>query len=114
MNEIKTEVFSQTDVSGYVKKKELRRKIRYMITLEKLKIYEKYAGDDDHFARIGNHKESELFNGNSDWYEINNFKQDIHLITKNLASEKYKQKVIEKLKLICDEQTFNIFAKSIL
>ncbi|WP_367752669.1 hypothetical protein [Flavobacterium sp. WC2430] len=85
-----------------------------MITLEKLKIYDKYAGDEDYLARLGSQKELELFKQNSDWFEINNFKQDMHLISQNLTSEKYIESVIGRMKILCDNQTFDIITKSIL
>ncbi|UOK41626.1 MULTISPECIES: hypothetical protein [Flavobacterium] len=84
-----------------------------MITLEKLEIYDKYAGDEDHLARVGSEKELELFRQNLDWYEINNFKQDIYLISQHLVSEKYKETAIKRIKTLCDNQTFDILTQSI-
>lgn len=84
-----------------------------MITIEKLKVYEKYYGDEDHLARIALENEQELFEKNSDWFEIMNFKQDITIISQNLASEEYRKSSIERMKKLCDNEAFQILTKSI-
>ncbi len=85
-----------------------------MITIQKLKVYEKYSGDEDQLARIALETERELFEKNSDWFEIMNFKQDIFIITQNLASDEYRKSSIERMKNLCDNETFEILTKSIL
>jgi hypothetical protein len=85
-----------------------------MITIQKLKVYEKYSGDEDQLARIALETERELFDKNSDWFEIMNFKQDIFIITQNLASDQYRKSSIERMKNLCDIDTFEILTKSIL
>lgn len=85
-----------------------------MITIEKLKVYEKYSGDEDRLARIALKTEQELFDKNSDWFEIMNFKQDITIISQNLASEQYRKSSIERMKNLCDSEAFEMLTKSIL
>ena len=85
-----------------------------MITIQKLKVYEKYSGDEDQLARISLETERDLFDKNSDWFEIMNFKQDITMISQNLASEEYRKSSIERMKNLCDTDTFEILTKSIL
>ena len=85
-----------------------------MITIQKLKVYEKYSGDEDQLVRIALETERELFDKNSDWFEMMNFKQDILIITQNLASDEYRKSSIERMKNLCDNETFEILTKSIL
>lgn len=85
-----------------------------MITIQKLKVYEKYSGDEDQLARIALETERELFDKNSDWFEIMNFKQDILIIIQNLASDEYRKSSIERMKNLCDNDTFEMLTKSIL
>ncbi|MQP23515.1 hypothetical protein GFJ94_00355 [Flavobacterium sp. LMO8] len=85
-----------------------------MITIEKLKVYEKYSGDEDRLARIALKTERELFDKNSDWFEIMNFKQDITIISQNLTSEQYRKSSIERMKKLCDNEAFEMLTKSFL
>ena len=85
-----------------------------MITIQKLEVYEKYSGDEDQLARISLETERELFDENSDWFEIMNFKQDIRMISQNLVSDEYRKSSIERMKKLCDNDTFEILTKSIL
>ena len=84
-----------------------------MITIQKLKVYEKYSGDEDHLVRMAIENERELFEKNSDWFEIMNFKQDISLISQNLASEEYRKSSIERMKNLCDNEAYEMLTKSI-
>lgn len=85
-----------------------------MITIQKLKVYEKYSGDEDHLTRMAIETELKLFDKNSDWFEIMNFKQDITMISQNLASEEYKKSSIERMKNLCDTEAFEMLTKSTL
>ena len=85
-----------------------------MITIQKLKVYEKYSGDEDQLARISLETERELFDKNSNWFEIMNIKQDITMISQNLASEEYRKSSIERMKNLCDTEAFEMLTKSIL
>jgi hypothetical protein len=72
-----------------------------MITRQKLEIYDRYHGDNDLFARIGEKKEKVLMR--EDWYIIENFIQDISLINKLLASEDFVKTVNSNLQRNCDD-----------
>ena len=72
-----------------------------MITQQKLEIYERYNGDNDLFARIGEKKEKELMR--DDWNLIENFIQDIGLINRLLASEDFIKAVNSNLQRNCDD-----------
>jgi hypothetical protein len=85
-----------------------------MITIQKLKVYEKYSGDEDHLTRMAIETELKLFDKNSDWFEIMNFKQDIIMISQNLPSEEYRKSSIERMKNLCDTEAFEMLTKSIL
>jgi len=84
-----------------------------MITIQKLKIYAAYSGDEDHLARVGKKLEKELFENNSDWFDIMNLYQDILLISKSLTSEHYKNAALEKMKNICDDESYKFLITKI-
>ncbi len=72
-----------------------------MINEEKIKIYKRYKGDIDGWARTSNKKEQMIME-DSDWYLIEAFIQDIKLVKKGLASSDYSNSVNEKLNSNCD------------
>jgi hypothetical protein len=74
-----------------------------MITIEKLKIYKHFQGDIDGWARIGT-KEQKSIIKKRDWFLIEGFIQDIHLIKKDLASEIFMKSIYENLKESCDNE----------
>ncbi len=67
-----------------------------MITLEKLKVYDKYAGDIDHLQRMNNDYDKKLMI-DDDWFLISEFIQDIGLIKRKLTSKEYEKNVSEKI-----------------
>jgi len=72
-----------------------------MITREKLKIFEKYLGDIDCWAR--NAKRSEISKiADEDWALIETLIQDIRLIKNNLTSTDYINRVKATLREKCD------------
>ena len=83
-----------------------------MITIEKLNIYNRYGGDVDCLQRGGNDHEKQLF-ANRDWSLINNFLQDIELISKKLTSEEYTKRTLEALEENCDKQSFKELTKKL-
>ncbi len=83
-----------------------------MITKEKLKIFEKYKGDNDAFARIGRDSEKNGFTDN-EWQLIDNIKQDIELINKGLSSNDYNSKTINQIKKSTDKSAFELLCKQI-
>jgi len=72
-----------------------------MITEEKIKIYTRYKGDIDGWARTSRKKEQNVME-DSDWYLIEALIQDIQLVKKGLASSVYSNNVNEKLTSNCD------------
>lgn len=83
-----------------------------MITAEKIKIFDRYAGNIDGFARFGRDHEKKVFNDN-EWSIIDNFYQDIELINKNLVALVYTEQTIVKLKDNCDRESFDLFTNRI-
>ncbi|MDB5112573.1 MAG: hypothetical protein JWR67_3687 [Mucilaginibacter sp.] len=58
-----------------------------MITLKKLKVFHKYRGDVDMWAR-SNRKSEEIIT-DTDWHLIDSFLQDFKLINNNSVSSEY-------------------------
>ncbi len=84
-----------------------------MITTEKLKIFDKYKGDIDAFARIGRETEKKDFTDN-DWQFIDSLKQDIELINKGLSSYDFSLKTINQIKNSTDKNAFDLLSKQIV
>lgn len=83
-----------------------------MITTEKIKIFNSYGGDSGGLARVGCNSEKKLFDHNN-WSVISNFYQDIELINNRLATQNNIEKTIAKLKVNCDNESFDLFTSSI-
>lgn len=84
-----------------------------MITSVKLKIYNKYSGNIDGWARVG--KKSELSKMNDDdWILIDELLQSLALVDQGLASESLKAKTIEKLNSHCDSEKTKQELKSLI
>lgn len=84
-----------------------------MITTEKLKIFDKYKGDIDAFARIGRETEKTVLTDN-DWQLIDSFKQNIELINKGLSSSDFNSKTIAQIKNNTDKNAFDTLSKQIV
>jgi len=78
-----------------------------MITLEKLRIFEKYDGDADGFARTGKKSEKEIFK-NQDWLLIDSMIQDLELIKNGLCSKNFESMTFEKLKNKFDSESIEL------
>jgi hypothetical protein len=83
-----------------------------MITIDKLKVYRKYSGDEDGLARIGRDNEKNLF-ANNDWGLITDYEQNIELIGKRLTSDEFKNKTIQELRNNSDSYSFIELTKPI-
>jgi hypothetical protein len=83
-----------------------------MITLEKLRIFDKYDGDVDQLARIGRNYEKSQFDKN-DWSIIDNICQNIELINKGLVAQNYLEKTLKSIKENCDQTSFDILTSKI-
>ena len=86
-------------------------KIKFIkITKEKLKIYTKYSGDADLFARVGQDYEKEIID-DTDWGTISGYLHSLELIRKGLTSAEFKDRTIRELKKVCDKQSFEDLTK---
>lgn len=68
-----------------------------MITLRKIKIFQKFDGNIDHFARSGR-TQDKLEISDKDWALIDSFLQDLELADKGLAADTYVKKLDERIK----------------
>jgi len=67
-----------------------------MITQGKIKIYKKYSGNIDSWARSGSKKEKLIMTDN-DWYIIDELIQDMSLAKKELASPTFTNDLNNRL-----------------
>ncbi len=84
-----------------------------MITIEKIKIYDKFGGDIDRFSRGGKNTSGQYSFSDNDWSLIGEIEQDIKLISDRLASKEYREKAIIKLNKNCDLETKDYFKSKI-
>jgi hypothetical protein len=82
------------------------------ITQEKLKIFKKYEGDEDRFARDGSRREKELFQL-EDWTLITDFQQRLEMIEKGLTSSDFEIKTLADLKSVSDPTAFDYLTKNL-
>jgi len=81
-----------------------------MITTEKLKIYEKYGGNDDRFARAST-KVLAILN-EREFYTIQRLISDLKLISNGVAAASYEAQVFEQINnLVDNEQTKEYLVK---
>ncbi len=79
-----------------------------MITQDKIKIYKRYNGDIDSWARNGSKKEKLVMN-HDDWYIIDGLIQDFSLVKNGLTSLTFNDNLHNKLKENCDnEETIQV------
>ena len=74
-----------------------------MITIDKIKIYKRFNGDVDGWARVGTKEEKSIIS-HIDWFLIEGFIQDINLVKKCLASDAFMNSINERLKENCDSE----------
>lgn len=79
-----------------------------MITAEKIKVFDRFGGDEDGLARVGSDHEKKIFEANDDWFQIINFYQDVTLINNQLASADYVKSAIEKMRRNCNDEAYKI------
>lgn len=75
-----------------------------MITEDKIKVYKRYDGDIDSWARSGSKKEK-LIMTDEDWYVIDGLIQDLTIVKKGLASSGFSENLNVKLKETCDNDS---------
>lgn len=79
-----------------------------MVTQDKIKIYKRYNGDIDSWARSGSKKEKLIMNDN-DWYIIEGLIQNLSLVKKGMASLIFSNDLNNKIKESCDsEETIQV------
>lgn len=69
-----------------------------MITHEKLRVFEKYRGDMDDWARLGTPEEKHLLK-DDDWYEISGVIRQLAILKLGLASTPHYAGIQELLSL---------------
>lgn len=74
-----------------------------MITQDKIKIYKRYKGDIDSWARSGSKKEKSIMEDN-DWYIIDDLIQDLYLVRKGLTSLAFSDDLNNKLVENCESE----------
>ena len=74
-----------------------------MITLEKLKIYNKYSGNIESWDRFGK-KKDKGFLEYEEWELIDELVQNIELVEKGLVSENFKFQTLNMLNDACDNE----------
>jgi len=72
-----------------------------MITEEKIKIFRRYRGDIDSWARSGSKVELSMMN-DDDWFMVNELVQDLILVKKGLTSIEFSQNLETRLRLCCN------------
>jgi hypothetical protein len=75
-----------------------------MLKIEHLRIYYRYDGDIDAWARSGSRHEKEIMTDEY-WSLIDNFQQDLELIRNGLASKKYESEVMDRLNKLANSET---------
>lgn len=83
-----------------------------MLTIKKIKIYNKYGGDIDNLVRIGKSTEKTLFNDN-EWSLVDEFEQDIKLISDRLVSRGFREQVLKNLIEKLDSEAKDYFTLKI-
>jgi hypothetical protein len=68
-----------------------------MISKYKLRIFKKYGGDIDMFARAGTKSDHKLIE-DPEWYTISSLIQNLQLIDKKLVSAEFEQKTLAEIK----------------
>ena len=78
-----------------------------MITSDKIKVYSKYNGDPDGFARTNRKKDIGVIE-EGDWKVIDSFIQDLGLIQRDLVSDEYKRNFEERFQRLTDQEKTRI------
>lgn len=82
-----------------------------MLTLEHLKIYYKYNGNEEYWDRWSSKKERSILS-DENWFLIDNFITEIKLINDNLTSKEFEEKVKTKLEECADVETREYLLKN--
>ncbi len=71
-----------------------------MITKDKVRLFDKYDGDIDSWARSGSKKEKAIMS-DGDWHVIEGFVHDLFLVQKGLTSPEFKNSLNGTLRENC-------------
>jgi len=82
------------------------------LTLEHLKVYKKYHGDVDIWARTG--KKSEAIMNHVLWSEVDALLGRLELMKNELTSESFNAETRERLLKLCDSQDTEKFLLSLV
>lgn len=77
------------------------------ITINKLRIFQRYNGDEDMFLRTGKENEKQLFCHN-EWHLIDNCLQSIAMIKIGLVTEQFAVATLRNLAEITDQSSFEM------
>lgn len=78
-----------------------------MITREKIKIYDKYAGELEGLELIGTAAENKAID-KKEWMLLDNLLHDIELINKQLTSESYTNKIYLEIEKIVEKDAVDL------
>lgn len=81
-----------------------------MITIEKIKIWEKFEGDIDGFSIVGSTEDKETIS-DSEWYEIDKFVQRLHSEYKALSSVDFNIETKRLMKLAVERDAIEYLQK---
>lgn len=86
-----------------------------IINIDRLRIYRHYGGDIDRLLKMGKKPDLDAFGSDLDeiWAEISSLSQDIELIEEGLVTKEYAEKIIEKIKSLCDQLALDELTKKI-
>lgn len=77
-----------------------------MITGEKLRIYEKFGGDSDGFARSATLSER-LAITDAEWHLIEEIRQSLFIVQSGLASREFEASVRARLHAVVEDEKVN-------
>src|SRR5688572_8719950 len=83
-----------------------------MITLKKLKVFNKYNGDEDSFARLGQRDKELITDG--EWSFLSNTMQSLDMVRKKVTSTEFAKKTLQELRNVCDPEVYQVLTKGII
>lgn len=74
-----------------------------MITIEKVRVYVKYSGQLDYWARMASEADLKILN-DEDWELIQGLIDDLVLMRKVAVADDYRKRVFQRMDESCDEE----------
>lgn len=86
-----------------------------IINEDRIKIYRHYKGDIERILKANKMADLEKFGSDLDgiWSKITSLLQDIELVEKGLASKEYTEKILVRIKVLCDNAAYEELTKVI-